>query len=150
MTAPATVTLAAAADLPADAAVNSVALEPVASSPTPEPVTGSPPSAAAEVAVPVEPTAAAAATPAVHVSVEAPAPAPTPATAAAAVVASAANKEDLEAIVAQAGLQWVQTTTSPESLPQVPAEVPAPRTPRRRKARTETTEEPLVQVETRP
>jgi len=57
-------------------------------------------------------------------------------------------KADLEAIIAGAGLQWVETSASavPE---EAPAEVPAPRVPRVRRPRSAPSGEPLQQVETR-
>jgi ribonuclease E len=63
--------------------------------------------------------------------------------------APAPSRESLEAIVAGAGLQWVETRADPSAEAQPSAEVPAPRPVRRRKPKSETAQEPLVQIETR-
>jgi hypothetical protein len=65
-----------------------------------------------------------------------------------AVPAQAATQVDLQSMLAQAGLQWVQTSS--EALARLPEPTPiAPRTPRVRASRALADEGPLVQVETR-
>ena len=95
------------------------------------------------------------------VAASTPAPAAAPEAAAAPVVVSApvappapaeaaptAAAPDLDQMLKQAGLQWVQT--SADALARLPEPTPiAPRTPRVRPARVTTDDGPLVQVETR-
>jgi len=85
----------------------------------------------------------------VSAPVAAPAPAPvTPAALAPASATTAAAPADLDRMLEQAGLQWVQT--SPEAVAHLPEPTPiAPRAPRVRAARVVADEGPLVQVETR-
>jgi ribonuclease E len=86
-------------------------------------------------------------------AVEAPAPAALPALAAlpeaaAPAPATEVPREKLETIVANVGLQWVETRPQRQlSLEEAPA--PAPRAPRVRKPRASVVSEPLQQVETR-
>ena len=59
------------------------------------------------------------------------------------------NPEQLKAMVAQAGLQWVETSSDRiDAEPYVT--VPSPRVARQRKPRPTIVAEPLQQVETRP
>jgi hypothetical protein len=75
------------------------------------------------------------------------APSPVPVTAPVAPpVPAAADSGALQAVVEQAGLQWVQTTSAPAQEPEPVA--PVVRTPRVRKARPVVASEPLVQIET--
>src|SRR5690606_29613517 len=64
-----------------------------------------------------------------------------------AAAAAIAPKEQLEAIVESAGLQWVETT-APTQAAIEPEFVPPPRPARKRKPRTVIADEPLQQVET--
>ncbi|MCX7202221.1 MAG: ribonuclease E/G, partial [Burkholderiales bacterium] len=73
------------------------------------------------------------------------APAPAPISAAAPIPA-APDSGALQAVVEQAGLQWVQTTSAPAEEPEPVA--PVVRTPRVRKPRPAVASEPLVQIET--
>ena len=61
---------------------------------------------------------------------------------------TAPAKEELESIVAQAGLQWVQTRQGELGFTAEPAPAPA-RPARVRKPRAKAVEQPLMQVETR-
>ena len=65
------------------------------------------------------------------------------------VTAAPPVKEELESIVAQAGLQWVQTRQGELGFNPEP-EPPQVRPVRIRKPRPQAVEQPLMQVETRP
>ncbi len=64
------------------------------------------------------------------------------------VATSEVPKEELESIVATAGLQWVETRPAQLTLEEAP--MPPPRAQRQRRPRATTAQEPLVQIETRP
>lgn len=134
------VTEAVAAEAIAEPAV-SAAIEtaaPVVPAATPAPA---PASAAEPVPAPV-----AQATPVAEPAVAAPAPAPVPVPAAAAPVAL----ENLEPMLATAGLQWVHTDSDKLRSAQEAAAriVPAPRVPRERKPLPPLPQGPMVLVET--
>jgi len=121
-----------------------------ATAPPTRALTGDEPSpvVAASSAAASEPAVAAAAPAGEPIDAGAPPPArqgpPVPVPTARPIDASA-----LQAVVEQAGLQWVQT--APAAMDEAPVIEPvAPRVPRVRKARSAPSSEPLQQVETRP
>jgi ribonuclease E len=135
------------------AAAQIAASEPIATSPivVPEPVVAAAPivetepvAAAAPIVEPERITPRQPEAEAVIVPATEPAPPQRPAT-----TPAVANRDSLESLVADAGLQWVETRADRPAEQVASAQVPPPRPSRRRKARTETVEEPLVQIETR-
>ena len=116
--------------------------EPVAASPVVElqPIVAAAPVVDPEPVVPPLPEAEAVIVPAAE-----PAPPQRPS-----ATPAVADRDSLESLVAGAGLQWVETRADRPAEPVAGAQVPPPRPARRRKARAEAAQEPLVQIETRP